>query len=198
MAAYLIGMINVTDPDRYGEYSKQAPGVFKQFGAKPRVRGGEVAALEGPEPAGRNVVVEFSDMDRLRDWYNSDAYAEILKIREGAAQVTAFALDGDALGDLPDGAKPGYFVARVTIRDPDAYGKYVESAIPLVKAAGGAIIARGDCQYIEGADGFEQGLIITFPSFEEARDFYYSDSYQALIPSRDGAADVHFYVLEGA
>ena len=197
MAAYVFGTVDVTDPDQYGKYSQQAPGVFKKFGAKVRVRGGETAALEGPKPAGRNVMVEFADMDGLKAWYNSSDYKEIAKLREGAANTIAIALDGDPL-DLADGDKPGYFVAKLTIHDEDKYGAYVAKAVPLVKAAGGEIFARGEIIKLEGDETFEQGLIIKFPSFAVARDFYHADGYQDIIPLRDGAADVQFFVVEGA
>ena len=49
MAAYLIATVNVTDFDRYKEYTKVTPGIITKFGGRFLVRGGEVVTLEGPE-----------------------------------------------------------------------------------------------------------------------------------------------------
>jgi uncharacterized protein (DUF1330 family) len=94
MAAYMIARINVTDWDRYNEYIKVTPGIIAKYGGRFIVRGGEMITLEGPEEKWRIVVVEFPDLQKAKDFYNSADYAEAKKIREGAALAQFVAIEG--------------------------------------------------------------------------------------------------------
>ena len=94
MAAYMIARINVTDWDRYGEYMQVTPGIIAKYGGRFIVRGGEMVTLEGPEEKWRIVVIEFSDLQSAKDFYNSADYSEARKIREGAALAQFVAIEG--------------------------------------------------------------------------------------------------------
>ena len=94
MAAYMIARINVTDMDRYNEYTKVTPGIIAKYGGRFIVRGGETVTLEGPEEKWRIVVVEFPDLQKAKDFYNSADYADAKKIREGAALAQFVAIEG--------------------------------------------------------------------------------------------------------
>ena len=94
MAAYMIARINVTDWDRYNEYIKVTPGIIAKYEGRFIVRGGEMVTLEGPEEKWRIVVVEFPDLQKAKDFYNSADYADAKKIREGAALAQFVAVEG--------------------------------------------------------------------------------------------------------
>ena len=47
MPAYLIARVQVTDWDRYREYTKVTPEAIERYGGKFIVRGGDVVTLEG-------------------------------------------------------------------------------------------------------------------------------------------------------
>ncbi|MGD9183466.1 MAG: DUF1330 domain-containing protein [Desulfobacterales bacterium] len=94
MAAYMIARINVTDWDRYNEYIKVTPGIIAKYGGRFIVRGGEMVTLEGPEEKWRIVVVEFPDLQKAKDFYNSADYTDAKKIREGAALAQFVAIEG--------------------------------------------------------------------------------------------------------
>jgi uncharacterized protein (DUF1330 family) len=94
MAAYMIARINVTDWDRYNEYIKVTPGIIAKYGGRFIVRGGEMITLEGPEEKWRIVVVEFPDLQKAKDFYNSADYTDAKKIREGAALAQFVAIEG--------------------------------------------------------------------------------------------------------
>lgn len=94
MAAYMIARINVTDWDRYNEYIKVTPGIIAKYEGRFIVRGGEMVTLEGPEEKWRIVVVEFPDLQRAKDFYNSADYTDARKIREGAALAQFVAVEG--------------------------------------------------------------------------------------------------------
>jgi uncharacterized protein (DUF1330 family) len=94
MTAYVIYQGEVLDPERYDEYKTKAAACIIAAGGKYVVRGGDVEVLEGEAPAGRTVVLEFPTRQAAIDWYRSDEYTEIRKIREGAARARMFVVDG--------------------------------------------------------------------------------------------------------
>ena len=94
MAAYVIYQGEVTDPARYEEYKTKAAASIIAAGGRYLVRGGDVEVLEGDAPAGRTVVLEFPTMQAAVDWYRSEEYTTIRKIRDGAARARMYAVDG--------------------------------------------------------------------------------------------------------
>ena len=56
--------------------------------------GGELAVLEGDWSPSRLVVLEFEDLEAAKRWYDSEAYREARKLREGAAHFRAVAVLG--------------------------------------------------------------------------------------------------------
>jgi uncharacterized protein (DUF1330 family) len=97
VAAYVIYQGEVLDAKRYDEYKTKAAASILAAGGEYLVRGGDVEVLEGEAPAGRTVVLKFPSMKAALDWYQSDDYTEIRKIREGAARVhMLYVVDGVA------------------------------------------------------------------------------------------------------
>ena len=81
MAAYLYGAIEVTDAAGYEEYRRLVPDVIAAYGGRYLVRGGASSVLEGDPLLGRQVILEFPDMDRLLAFYHSAEYAPLKAIR---------------------------------------------------------------------------------------------------------------------
>ena|SRR6185436_9320963 len=96
MPAYLIARVDVTDWNRYREYTKATPAAIAQFGGRFLVRGGEMVTLEGPEETSRLVILEFPNLARIKEFYNSTEYSEVRKLRLGAAIGQFVAVDGYA------------------------------------------------------------------------------------------------------
>ncbi len=94
MAGYIIAMIEVTDPEQYRKYMAETPGVIAKFGGKFIVRGGQKATLEGPDENRRLALVEFPSLERAKEFYNSEDYQEVKRLREGAASVSIIAVEG--------------------------------------------------------------------------------------------------------
>jgi uncharacterized protein (DUF1330 family) len=94
VAAYVIYQGEVLDQMRYDEYKAKAAESILAAGGRYVVRGGDVEVLEGEAPAGRTVVLEFPTRQAAIDWYRSDEYTEIRKIREGAARARMYVVDG--------------------------------------------------------------------------------------------------------
>lgn len=94
MAAYIIVQIAVTDPVRYEDYRRAAPGAIRQYGGRYIVRGGKVEIMEGSHDGRRIVVLEFPTLDDARRFWHSPEYAEARKFREGAATMDAWLVPG--------------------------------------------------------------------------------------------------------
>ncbi|WP_395292512.1 DUF1330 domain-containing protein [Kitasatospora hibisci] len=81
MAAYAIANVHAVDfgPDIV-EYLQRIDATLEPFGGRFLVHGGGVEAVEGSW--GKDlIIIEFPDHDRMRAWYNSPEYQEILPLR---------------------------------------------------------------------------------------------------------------------
>ena len=94
MPAYVIVETDVTDPEQYEQYKAASPAAIAAGGGRFLVRGGEFAVLEGDWQPSRVVVIEFEDIEAGKRWYDSEAYQEAKKLREGAASFRAIAVQG--------------------------------------------------------------------------------------------------------
>lgn len=91
-----------------------------------------------------------------------------------------------------------YLFARVEITDWDRYKEYVKATPGVVKKYGGKFIVRGgNVETLEGAEEKRRLVLIEFPSFEKAKEFYSSEEYQQAKKLRAGAASGQFLAIEG-
>lgn len=82
-----------------------------------------------------------------------------------------------------------YWIAHVTVTDPEAYARYQEAARDVFRDFGATFLARGAGETIEGA-AFARHVIIAFPTLEAARTCYESAQYRRARALRAGAAEV--------
>ena len=94
MAAYVIGEVEIRDPEAYKEYARLAPATIAQYGGKYLVRGGTVDSREGGWSPSRVVVLEFPSMEQAQAWYHSAEYGPVVAIRHGAAASRMIIVDG--------------------------------------------------------------------------------------------------------
>ena len=94
MTAYLIALVDVSDPEAYGEYTKRSSAAVGKYGGRFVARGGRSVTLEGEEAPGRVVVVEFPTVERIVEFYNSPEYVEAMAFRKGAAKAQIIAVEG--------------------------------------------------------------------------------------------------------
>ncbi len=95
MSAYMIARVEVSDLEKFKLYAAAAGPVTQKFGGKYLARGGELAGLENFDDDGKRVVIiEFSDMNTAKAWYNSPEYQEAKKLREDAAVGNFLIVDG--------------------------------------------------------------------------------------------------------
>jgi uncharacterized protein (DUF1330 family) len=94
MPAYVIALINITNPQKYQEYAKRAGPAGARHGGRFLVRGGAKTTLEGDIPFQRIVVNEFKDVEAAKKFYSSAEYQEARKHRVGAADFNMVIVEG--------------------------------------------------------------------------------------------------------
>ena len=95
-------------------------------------------------------------------------------------------------------SKKGYWMAMVTITDPDTYPQYVAANGPALEKYGGRFLVRaGRNEQPEGPCG-QRHVVVEFDSYEQAVACYHSPEYQAALKLRLAAATAHFVIVEGA
>ena len=86
---------------------------------------------------------------------------------------------------------PAFFVATVTIKDPQKFQDYARKAGETFAAHGGEPVLRGKVEKaLAGTADHKTVGIIRFPSLDALSAWFNSDAYQAIVPLRDEAADV--------
>jgi uncharacterized protein (DUF1330 family) len=91
-----------------------------------------------------------------------------------------------------------YVVGEIDVRDAAGYQAYALLSPAAVKKFGGRFIARGGATHtLEGAPPPKRVVIVEFSSVDEAKAFYNSKEYQAIIPLRQAASEGRLFVVEG-
>jgi len=91
-----------------------------------------------------------------------------------------------------------YWIAHVTVTDPDPYALYAKGATEAFEKHGARVLARGgEIVALEGQSS-PRNVIIEFESMKAARACYDSPEYQAARNHRIGAGEAQIMLLEGA
>ena len=91
---YVLLQVNVNDPEVFKKYPELSEKIISKFGGKYLFRGGEFEVLEGSWDFKRNVLVEFENISKAQEWYNSSEYQEALKIRSNSATSNLIIIEG--------------------------------------------------------------------------------------------------------
>jgi uncharacterized protein (DUF1330 family) len=92
---------------------------------------------------------------------------------------------------------PAYVIAQMTVRDIDMYYDYASKIAPTAAPYGGRILAANDAEVREGTLPYLRTVIGEFPSLEQARAWYESEGYQAIIHLRQNATEGALFMVEG-
>jgi uncharacterized protein (DUF1330 family) len=94
MAAYVIVEVTITDKELYEVYKKLTPAAITAFDGKFVVRGGASESLEGDWNPERVVILEFPNVDRAKEWWNSEQYSAAKAIRQKAGITRMLVVEG--------------------------------------------------------------------------------------------------------
>lgn len=96
--------------------------------------------------------------------------------------------------------KPGFSVAEITFKDKAGYQNELFPKIKKLLADAGAVIvvAGGKSQgVIESHQSVDSITIVRFESYEKAKAFYASPSYQEIKRAADKYINISLYIVEG-
>ena len=91
----------------------------------------------------------------------------------------------------------GYCIVRVDVHSPEAYAQYAKAATEAIKKYGGRPLVRGGAYEALEGQARARNVVLEFDSVEAARNFYFSDDYQAAKKLREYAATVEYVIVEG-
>jgi uncharacterized protein (DUF1330 family) len=91
----------------------------------------------------------------------------------------------------------GYWIAHVTVRDPEGYKGYVAANAEPIRKYGGRFLVRGGKYEVRAGKESQRNVVLEFDSFEKAKACYDSREYQAAAKIRDAHADVDIMIIEG-
>jgi uncharacterized protein (DUF1330 family) len=94
MPAYFVGEVDVRDHEEYAVYATAAAPLIDKFGGKVLAKGGPTVSHEGPPPAGRIVIIEFTDAAAAAALRNSPEYQAIAAIRRRSATARVYVVEG--------------------------------------------------------------------------------------------------------
>jgi len=100
---------------------------------------------------------------------------------------------------MSEAPSKGYLVVEFELTDPVEYERYRGMASHLPAQYGGrVIIGQGKALPVEGGWAPKSFFVVEFPSYEDAKAFYFCAEYQAALPIRLAASKSRAFLVEGA
>ena len=91
-----------------------------------------------------------------------------------------------------------YIIVEVEVLDPQEYQTYARQTLPTIEKYGGKFIVRaGQTETLEGDWQPKRLVVLEFPSVEQARAWYTSPEYTAIIGIRHRTATSRMILAQG-
>jgi uncharacterized protein (DUF1330 family) len=94
MPAYLIAQVDVTDPERYRDYTRHTPRLVAEHGGRFVARSAAPLVLEGLPSTKRMVVIEFPSVEKAKAFYDAPDYVRARGIRQEASTAQVVVVEG--------------------------------------------------------------------------------------------------------
>ena len=92
----------------------------------------------------------------------------------------------------------GYAIFNIKVNNPDNYKEYVEKVKPTAEKFGGEYIVRGGANVtVEGSWEHPRTVVIKFPSYVKAMEWYNSVEYKPIKQIRLDNAQSNGMIIEG-
>tara|TARA_B110000881_G_scaffold172435_1_gene156385 strand:+ start:91 stop:381 length:291 start_codon:yes stop_codon:yes gene_type:complete len=92
----------------------------------------------------------------------------------------------------------GYAIFNINVKNPEAYKKYIEKVFPIVSNFGGEYLVRaGEYKVMEGEWKYPRTVVIKFPSYEKALEWYNSEQYKPIKPIRLANSEANGIIIKG-
>ena len=92
----------------------------------------------------------------------------------------------------------GYVIAQINLKNKEGYKEYVDKVPDIIKNFGGKYLVKaGEFKSIEGKWDFTRNVVIKFPSYEKALEWYNSDEYNQIKNLRLENAESNIIIIKG-
>ena len=92
----------------------------------------------------------------------------------------------------------GYVIANINVKNPEAYKEYVGKVKPTVEKCGGAYLVRnGEFKVIDGEWKHPRTVVIKFPTYEKALEWYNSEEYKPIKSIRLANSVANGIIIKG-
>ena len=92
----------------------------------------------------------------------------------------------------------GYVIANINIKNLVAYKEYVDKVKPTVEKFGGEYLVRnGEFKVIDGEWKHPRTVVIKFPTYEKALEWYKSEEYKPIKPIRLANSVANGIIIKG-
>jgi uncharacterized protein (DUF1330 family) len=196
----------VFDQAEYDAYRAVVLPSVERHGGTFTIRGGRFERLEGSKEWHRLIGLAFPSFEAMQGWYRSDEYQALKAQRLKGARTEMVLVEetpsrGPAAAPAtppPADAPPAYVIASIDIHDLDGIRTYTERVAATHAGHGSRYLSRGGrVEVVEGAWQPPRLILIEFPSWDEARSWYFSDAYQELVRARQPYSTTDMVLVEG-
>ena len=93
----------------------------------------------------------------------------------------------------------GYVIFNINITNSEAYKEYVSKIVDLIKKFDGEYLVRGgEYKVMEGELKHPRTVVIKFPTYERALEWYNSEEYKPVRQIRLDNSVGNFIIVKGA
>ena len=93
----------------------------------------------------------------------------------------------------------GYAIFNINVNNPENYKEYVEKVKPTAEKYGGEYLVRGGNNVtVEGSWQHPRTVVIKFPTYEKALEWYNSEEYKPVRQIRLDNSVGNFIIVKGA
>lgn len=98
---------------------------------------------------------------------------------------------------MAENAPRGYWIARVDVTNPDAYGRYRELNAIAFQKYGGRFIVRGPAGKVARGSARKHNVVLEFKDYDTALACYESPEYQAARVFLDQVGEIDLVIVPG-
>jgi len=93
---------------------------------------------------------------------------------------------------------PAYVIVNIEVTDPQRYQEYIQAAPGTLARFGGRYLARGGrTERLEGEWDPKRFVVLEFPTYDRAREWWASEEYAGPKALRQASATTSMIVVEG-
>ena len=91
-----------------------------------------------------------------------------------------------------------YVIAQMNLKSKEGYKEYVGKVVPTVQKFGGEYLVRaGEYKVIDGEWKYPRTVVIKFPTYEKALEWYESEEYKPVKPIRLANSVANGIIIKG-